>query len=278
MKFFAEEHRKNLVVSVVGDESLHRFWITGKNRTWDLMLLYYGDKKNKYIRECEFYEEIKGKFKLETIHDAIQRNIDIIKRYEYIWLPDHDMKTGTLQINRLFDLARGYKLDLSQPALRSGINHKITACQPGCLLRYTNFVEMGCPLFKADLLSEVLPFFVLIRSGWGIDLLWSRYCEDHKKIMAIIDAVCIDHFRKRVSRSPYYQNLEKLGIDPNAEEAHLVKKYGLKLTRIEYGRIQYPLVTRVMKGICFWTRFWIWTIPHIPYYIIKRCRRLLNIR
>ena len=50
----------NLVIGVVGDESLHKHWISEK---YDLFLIYYGDNesnKQKYKNQANHYHELKG--------------------------------------------------------------------------------------------------------------------------------------------------------------------------------------------------------------------------
>lgn len=45
---------KNLIISVVGDESLHPSWING-NKQFHTYLIYYGKHENKYKNDCDFY-------------------------------------------------------------------------------------------------------------------------------------------------------------------------------------------------------------------------------
>ena len=50
--------KKNLVISAVGDESLHRCW-SESNQFYDTMLIYYGDGEG-YADECSLQKRQKG--------------------------------------------------------------------------------------------------------------------------------------------------------------------------------------------------------------------------
>ena len=118
---------------------------------------------------------------LENIYFAINESLNTIKKYNAIFLPDDDITVSAKDINRLFDIFYKYDLDLAQPAVKSGkINHLMTKRNLFCFLRYVNFIEMMGPIFRTDILLEVLPIFNLTRSGWGIDFLWSKKLENKK--------------------------------------------------------------------------------------------------
>lgn len=242
MSNIQKNQNNNLIIFSTGDKSFHSDWISGKKRKFDLMLIYYGNEINNYRKEADYYLELKRMFKLENIAVAIQEHIDVVKKYDYIWLPDNDMIINTPSINRLFEIFHEYDLDLAQPTLRSGISHKITKTRPGYILRYTNFVDIGCPIFKIDLLLKVLPFFTLTRSGWGIDYLWSSYCENNKKKMAMIDCISLYHKsnlkNKNDESSTYYRKLKELHIDPSSEMNSILSRYNLSKRHKEYGSIK----------------------------------------
>lgn len=225
--------KKNLVICVVGDKSLHKKWRKSPNRGFDLMLVYYGREKNKYKKDADYYVQTSGMFKLENIAFAVDQYHEHIKNYDAVFLPDDDMSIGATSIKRLFNIFYKYDLDLASPTTHAGFcPHDIEKTVPGLILRYCTFISMGCPIFKTQVLFEMLPFFRLNRSGWGIDYLWSEKCKNRK--MAMIDSVSLEH-RKSACYGPYYEALKSQGSDVDREFKILVEQYKLD-TKVETFR------------------------------------------
>lgn len=73
----------------------------------------------------------------------------------------------------LFATVDAFALSLSMPAVTGHYAHPITARQPHCYLRYTNFAEGMAPLFRAEHIDDV--FLPALRGlpaddpGWGVD-------------------------------------------------------------------------------------------------------------
>jgi hypothetical protein len=239
------DNLKNLIIASVGDKSYHKQWLKGAQREFDLMLIYFGSTKNKHKEDGEYYFQIQGLFKLETIAAAINESMKIVKKYAAICLPDDDISMDAQAINNLFEIFHKYDLDLAQPAVSAGRHsHLITLQNKNCILRYVNFIEMMCPIFKTNILLENLPTFNLNRSGWGIDFLWSKNLKDKK--LAIIDSIGIRHGRNRLPwEIGYYKKLAALGINPMAELELVCNRYDCKFKEemVEYGRILKPVFT-----------------------------------
>ena len=130
-----QSKEKNLIIAPVGDNSYHKTWLKGGKRNFDIMLIYFGAKENRYIEDADYYLCIKDRFKFENIKAAADKNIHIIKTYGSIWLPDDDMITNPESINKLFEIFYSYNLDLAQPALKGKVDHPITREEPSCILR-----------------------------------------------------------------------------------------------------------------------------------------------
>jgi hypothetical protein len=168
--------------------------------------------------------ESNGGYKYKNIKKCIE-TLDILEKYDYIWLPDWDVRISNESVNKLFMLAEQFNLDLCQPSLSSDshMSWSITEYNPDSVVRLTNFVEVMCPLFKSSFLKEVLWTFDLNYSSWGLDFLW---CEIGKeKTIGIIDSVIVKHERPISSHE---------WILPNGKTAHqeleeLQKNYNLFL-------------------------------------------------
>lgn len=236
--------RRNLVISPIGDESMHASWLADRpNRTFDVLLMHYGTVENYGRSDADYYAARKG-FKWELLDFALQSFHDVVQEYEYIWCPDCDVRATTDQVNRLFAIMPEQRLQLAQPAIAAGeITYQFLRPRPGVLLRYTPFVEVMCPVFSREALLCVQPTFQESRSGWGLDLLWPRNFA--KQEMAIIDAVGVEHTGK-LFRGENYQSLAKLGVNPGEELERIVKLHGgfnRRLhRRLVRGRIKLPAV------------------------------------
>lgn len=222
--------RRNLVLSVVGDESGHRTWLTGKaSRQFDLALIYFGSERRRFAGDAEFYWEQQG-VKFELIHRVAQQGFrELLNGYDYVWMPDDDVAADAITVNRLFGIAAAQQLSICQPAIGQGdVTFRALAAQPDYLLRYSQFVEIMCPLFSREALARVLPTFAANRSGWGLDWLWASMFGPRD--LAVIDATPAHHTRPLKSGG-VHKRLAAAGIDPMAEHCALMQKHGLDIHR-----------------------------------------------
>ena len=204
-------NRRYLIVARVGDKSLHRHWISGEHRNFDLFLSYYGQTEGKYQEDAEIYNEIRGP-KWPIIHQCIEKNLTEIEKYEVIWFPDDDILAETDTINQMFDLFSGLRLKLGQPALTrdSYIAHKVVMKEPNSIARYTNFVEIMVPLFSIDTLKQLMKTFPESESGWGLDFLWPRLLKNAD--IAVLDITPVIHTRPIAGGGDLYRNNPNLNM------------------------------------------------------------------
>lgn len=246
--------RHNLVIGVVGDDSAHESWLSdAADRSFDLCLVYFGNKVNRYAKQAEYYFPRKG-IKFQLLHAVAGELGDALRQYDSIWCPDDDIAADTHAINRLFDVARQYRLQIAQPAIRSGdFSYKTLLQYPEYLLRYTRYVEIMCPLFSREAFARVLPTFIETRSGWGIDWVWPTFFAEDE--LAVVDAVGVDHTRP-LQAGGVHTLLSKLGIDPGKESAQVMAKYDVDNRRyrkaICHNRARLRAVTA--EGKQTWTR------------------------
>jgi hypothetical protein len=222
--------RKNLVIVRAGDSSLHEEWLQGEGeRNWDLIVNYFGDDPQRYRKDDVRRIDSKGP-KWPALHDLVQKLGEDAFGYDYVWLPDDDLRTTKDGINSLFDIAAKHGLTLSQPALTrdSHLGHLITLRNRSFHLRFTNFVEIMAPCFSRDFLKQALPSFNENLSGWGLDMLWPTKIADWTRI-AIVDAVTVCHTRPL--GGPNYRHLAETGKTSEQEAQELVNKYRLSAER-----------------------------------------------
>ena len=226
--------KKYLVISTIGDESLHSEWIQN-DPNFDLVLLYYGDKKEiakEYTKQTPYVYMAKGE-KYHLLKSFILSEQEFISQYSYIWLPDNDVSISTEDINKMFLLAEQYKLLLAQPAMIGHVSHRITLPQPNTLLRFTNFVEVLAPLMSLDTLMLVKDTFDENYSGWGYDFLWPYLLEYPQDKIAIIDSIVMKHTK------PVGTDYSRFPIHPSLESEEMLRRLttNLNIEQKEYSKI-----------------------------------------
>ena len=239
---------KNLVYTSAGDNSNISFWLKrfdGKkaHKNFDLWITYYGDQENKLKNIADFYNVRKGA-KFQNLLYVYQQWKEVLDNYEAIFILDDDIIIDCNAINRLFEIREQFDLWLLQPAFDSKgkISHPITKINPSCFLRYTNFVEVACPLFRKDKLDNFMKIFNPVLTGWGIDLWYHHVLGEHPQKIAIVDAIpCINPHdvtkggqreidrleEKSVRISKWVEVKEKFNIQFDGEEGKfLMKQFG----------------------------------------------------
>jgi hypothetical protein len=220
----------NLIISPVGDNSLHSNWI---HKDFDLVLIYYGDNNDtaqSYTNHTPYVYTAKGE-KYHLLKSFIQDNVEFISKYDYIWLPDDDVDISPENINKLFNIAKEYNLFIAQPAMNGYVSHEITKPIPNSLLRYTNFVEVLAPLFNTETLLKVYNTFDLNYSSWGYDYLWPHLLGYPQNSVAIIDDVVMTHTR------PVGQNYSRFPKIPWDELVELLQSNNIIKQEINYSQI-----------------------------------------
>lgn len=225
---------KNLIISAVGDESLHTEWISGQ-ANFDLCLIYYGRNDaiaSAYAQESAYFHRAIG-MKYHLLSDWITNHANTLQSYQYIWMPDNDVSISTAKINELFMLAADYQLQLCQPAMKGYVSHPLTEPKPGSFLRYTNFVEVLAPLMDLDTLLKLKDSFKTNYSGWGYDYLWPYLLGYPKNSIAIIDHIVMHHTK------PIGADYSRFPRHPKKEMEDILRQYkkGIKKEQMVYKTI-----------------------------------------
>ncbi len=188
--------RPYLVFTSAGDRSCVRDWVVGK-RGFDLWVTYYGDRPGTLADIADLYNCRKGS-KFQNLHAAYQAWPHLMREYEAVLVMDDDLLIGAEQMTRLFELRRELGLWLLQPAFSpwGKLSHPLTRAVRTTRLRYTNFVEMGCPLFREDKLRAFLEVYDPVLVGYGIDWWYLEVLgPDLERRVAVIDeVVCVNPY------------------------------------------------------------------------------------
>ena len=247
--------RKNLVLAAVGDESHHESWLRGaETRSFDLALVYFGEQRGRYARQAEFYFERQG-IKYELLHALAGRELaEVLPRYDYVWIPDDDIAADLGRVNRLFEFAREYRLEICQPAISRGdVSYRALLARPEFLLRYSRFAEIMCPLFSRAALARAVPIFNANRSAWGIDWVWSSWFGPEE--IAVIDACPVEHMRPIRSGGVHTQ-LQSMGVDPMRDLTEILARHGVDNRRFHRATCRGTARVRGIRldGTKAWTR------------------------
>lgn len=164
-----QPNHRYLVFTSAGDASRLPKWLQG-NRNFDLWVTYYGDELGRYRELADYYNVRKGG-KFPNLHHVYQTWPHLLERYEAVLALDDDIVISASAISRLFDIRAEHDLWLLQPAYdpRGKISHAVTRMRRATFLRYTNFVEVGCVLFRKDKLDVFMRVYDPILVGWGVD-------------------------------------------------------------------------------------------------------------
>ena len=189
-----ESGSKYLVFTSAGDNAKLHHWLKG-SRNFDLWVSYYGDEKNRYKDQSDFYMAKKGG-KFPGLFYVYQHWKSILDNYQAILVLDDDVIIDGSAFSRLFEIREQYDLWLLQPAFNpiGKISHRITREKLFTFLRYTNFVEVTCPLFRKDKLDAFMELYDPVLVGYGIDYWYiDSLASEIKGKVAVVDAVsCIN--------------------------------------------------------------------------------------
>lgn len=190
------QRTRNLVLVRAGRASLHPGWLDPHARAgFDLIAVRYEPGPSLPSRAGYSEIEIPGT-KVAGYAALFRTHPELLARYDFIALFDDDLLVSAKDVERLFELGERFELDLFQPSLTWNSHFTFGAVlhNPRYLLRYTNVVEMMCPVFRSAHLLRALPLFDLSFET-GIDLLWCRLTDEPWLRYAIVDDVAVTHTR-----------------------------------------------------------------------------------
>lgn len=187
-----------LLISRIGPHSLHGHWLQGFSgpRPFDVLLSSYDPDvaapESDGIRfECRPGTKVAGYGALLRAHR------ELLRGYDYIALFDDDLLISGPELARLFDIVRRYAPKIAQPALNpdSYFTYAALLRHPGFLVRFMTYIEMMCPVFRADVLDRVIPLFELGYES-GIDIIWSNLLWEAPQDLMVVDAVPVLHSQR----------------------------------------------------------------------------------
>jgi hypothetical protein len=231
-----------LVICPAGPTSLHDQLCKSWGGFADLCLIWYGEESAMPVHASARCVLARKGPKWQLVRYALNVACsDWARKYEFVWLPDDDLKwqehtdEEDEPLVRLVRTARLLNLALCQPSLADlnitspAYRAVLTRGQDNkCLAHRTNFVEIMCPLFSTVALQRVLGTFDhdACRSGWGLDQVWPAVLGRASRV-GVVDTCTIIHTRPPNSfkAGAKYQGNET--IDPRFEEFSLMRRYSV---------------------------------------------------
>ena len=257
--------RRNLVFTSAGDRSNVHRWLEGP-RNFDVWISYYGDAPGRYSEIADFYNVRRdSKFgNLKFVYDTWPA---LLAQYDAVLVSDDVLIISGRQMSRLFEIREEMDLWLLQAAFSplGKISWNITRAQWDCRLRFTNFVEMTCPLFREDKLDAFIRVFDPVLTGTGTDWWFIKSLgEDIEGKVAIIDAITCTNPSDR----------SKGGIrECNRLDTETERKAAWEWVRTRYGVDRRPH-REFSKTLKRPPARWLSPIVHFPIDLYARAREL----
>lgn len=225
-----KEQLRVLVVVPAGPNSLHRTWASSDDEECGVsvttFVVWYGPED-----QAEEGFVLKRGPKWQLVRFALKEKIkNWTEQFDFVWLPDDDLKFDSGSISKLARVCSDFELDLAQPCL---VDKNITSVGyrsvvlkssvPGAVFHRSNFVEIMCPMFSTEALQKVFSSTIdddRCKSGWGLDSVWPILLSS----VAVVDIVCVEHTRPpnafaNVAATSY------ANLDPRSEELELLSRF-----------------------------------------------------
>lgn len=240
--------RKSLVFTSAGDHSAVTQWVAKAARTFDLCVVYYGDRPEapELQSRADFFYKRKGS-KFQNLYWMCGEHPGLIEDYDAVFVLDDDIVIDGSGIEDLFHIRRSLDLWMLQPAFwPSGrISHRITRVRPTRRLRFTSFVEVACPLVRTDKLLAFFQVYDRRLVGWGVDYWLSLFLDDGSgRRIAIVDEVpCVNphhEFSKNGTRQidALQPSIEREAVWGLVAAEHGLPREGVPMK--EYGAVGRP--------------------------------------
>ena len=182
--------RDYLIYTSAGRNANIKQWCSSANRNYDIWVTNYTDTTSLNKEYSDFYNEHKGS-KFQNLKAVFQEHRELLSKYKAFLVTDDDIIISPNSLSALFNTLEKNDLWMLQPAFsRFGkISHPITKRKLFSSLRYTNFVEVTCPLFKTEKLLDFLSVYDSeLSTCYGLDWWFSHHLGiDNQKRYAVSD-------------------------------------------------------------------------------------------
>lgn len=196
-------HRYLVVVSVHKDSRW--FWANSSTQ-YDTLAIAPEDQASQVEQACSHcvyvyahtLDPAAGRYAaLYKLIHTVRWQTQMAGKYDYIYFPEEEIVQSVSSINRMFELAAEYKLDLAHPSWCSpedtvSWHMDLLRMHPTTLLRHTTYVETAAPLWSHAFWDQyVAPNLKDIDRGFGLDFVWPYLAEYPEDKVGVIDDTCV---------------------------------------------------------------------------------------
>ncbi len=200
-----------------------------ESRTWDLHLSYFGDQLDPFAdRPADVTLSFEKGTKATGTVACLEKLGERTAGYDWIWMPDDDLRADLPTLNRFFAIVREHDLDLAQPALGNGsyVSYDITLQRPHLKLRFTTFVEIMAACFSRRALKLCRPYLGATVSSFGPNHLFPKLLGYPTRKIAIVDETPVVHTRP-TGQGPNIALARQLGYHPEREYEAFMRTHKL---------------------------------------------------
>ena len=235
--------KKNLLFTSAGKYCNINEWLSGSS--FDIFVVYYGNEKFEYANDVQYLNYRKGG-KFQNLFYVYNTSKNLLTQYDAIMVIDDDIKISGINIDKLFEIRSEFNITILQPSFshEGKISHSITGMHPFSKLRYTNFVEVTCPLFSASYLFKFLDGFDSRANGGGVDFWFCSEANNRNLHIAIVDEIfCtnphdrmknnqreIDFFQSRDARNANWKTV-RMDLGLKFSEGEFITKKTIYLVK-----------------------------------------------
>ena len=247
------ECKRRLVISCVGDSSLHEQWLD--NTKFDSLIIYYGKDetiKERYKQGATYFANKAG-IKFNLIWSVINEELsglteERLLSYSHIALLDDDILTTASDIVKVFDRMESDSIDLAQASLSEDSHIFWRSLKTkGKGMRRFNTVEIMMPFFNKDFFSKQYYLWQYLYTGILLDTkFWVKLIRDNKFKVMVIDDVQMKHTRRFAKGDVYKNNTNRKNtILPRSELITAFRILGIN--RLDYDSIRKEEIRELNK-------------------------------
>lgn len=225
-----EDRRTNLVFLQNRHSPRLHTWMADRDRTFDVWVNFYDASAFQPWAGDWVSSQVGTKF--TAIASYHRQYPEIFAAYDYVWLLDDDIDLTGDQIDAAFRAANTASADLAQPSLShdSHCMWPVLFSRLRSRWRAVSTVEIMMPIYSRRLAATAFPEYRRSVSGFGLDLLSGKLCDQAGGRAVVIDEVVARHGQAiDQSGGEYYQFLRRNDINANAELWALAQEFDLPL-------------------------------------------------
>ena len=182
-----------LVFCSAGERIFTLDWLQGlqSRENFATAIVYYG--KDPVAPPQTDYFLQNTDFKIPNFLALIAKYPEVLE-YDYYIFIDDDIQIESDAFSTWLSAAMINELAVSQPALTADSRADWPHLKQQALdIDFGQFVEVQCFMISRNILRLALPFFYMIKTGTGLDIIIYLLCSRHKSRMGVLHNIPVNH-------------------------------------------------------------------------------------